>query len=83
MIDVGEDDLTIECDSHGSVPWHGHVICSACDRVHGAKSSLDLCECGRRLWPLSHPLDDEFTARAICAACYSERMAPKMNFIPA
>lgn len=72
---IDETDDLIECDSHGSVPWHGHLICDACDAVHdGQKLPMDArCPCGRRLLPKAD-VDDSFTGRAICATCYHQRV---------
>ncbi len=72
MIDDSDD--TIECESHGSVPWRGHLICEACDAVHdGQQIALDArCRCGCRLLPKAN-VDEDFTGRAICATCYHQR----------
>ncbi len=74
--------VMIRCDSHGDVPWQGHVVCDNCERVYqtsdqGAPNYAPLdCVCGEQLMPT--PGEDEgtgsagdFTARSVCPGCYA------------
>lgn len=60
------------CNTHGSSPWTGQVVCTACDavwhlNVDSPPTADGLCTCGAKL------VGDDGTARAICGGCYVER----------
>lgn len=68
--------LTLKCKSHGECPWEGEVICLSCHAVWKLEADAHVppvecgtnCTCGE---PLTGP---NGCARAICAACYCERL---------
>ncbi len=58
---------SITCDTHGAVPYEGHLVCSACTLFlcHEADAP-EVCPCGVRFLPC----DGEFSARIVCPHCY-------------
>ena len=72
----------IRCDTHGSLPWNGDVVCACCDRVY-RDGGTDFCRCGARLRPDPESSSVEFSARAICPECYEQRMRQAFEPTPA
>lgn len=85
---AGEADaMTLECDTHGTSPWRGEIICEACDRLYrlprhdGEDGNPDLlepkdppfCDCGK---PLTPGPDDahaqDCTGRPVCPGCFED-----------
>ena len=68
-------DRTLDCERHGTLVWHGEVICSpffgGCGRIwqlmdiKGELFRSGDCECGK-------PIDGSEASpiRAICAVCF-------------
>jgi len=59
---------TVDCGSHGSVPWTGTrpYQCTDETKPHFAPP---VCACGARLMPADRD-DDTFTARVCCWQCW-------------
>jgi len=64
----------VRCDSHGTKPWQGHIVCAVCKRkfsTHDPALSThapDVCPCGARLQPGA----GKFSARVCCPDCFAD-----------
>lgn len=67
-IEPEDGDWTVECGSHGKVPWKFDIICDGCGKVHNMDDPAPpVCQCGKQLLPTEPPR--EFSARMVCPAC--------------
>lgn len=73
---------TVRCDSHGEIPWEGHVACSSCGAVFqtenekAARYAPRVCPCGHRLMPAKNRIGEAlpFSARVVCGTCYRAKV---------
>jgi hypothetical protein len=69
------------CDTHGSTPWNGTVVCEECERVYSTHDEKlpthapIVCACGAQLMPDRAARKQEFSARAVCSPCFAQRVS--------
>lgn len=69
---------TIECDSHGTVPWEGDLVCAHCGRIYFDCHNNPMpqnCECCGHPFSPSAAGGGDFTARVVCHACALQKKA--------
>ena len=76
----------IACDTHGTVKWKGHLVCSACGRVEHESRAPEVCTCGVRFLPEdahcglgAEYKGEAFSARLVCGACAAAVVAAQAN----
>lgn len=74
---------TVRCETHGAVPWEGHIACGKCGAIYqtsdGAAERFAprVCGCDERLMPAQTQAGQKlpFTARVVCGDCYRAKLA--------
>lgn len=60
----------VTCNTHGTTPWQGDLICAQCKRIYfdcRTNPMPEHCECcGHGFSPST---GKDFTARVVCRAC--------------